>query len=194
MSGPKHLWSGDWQNESVAAEQEIAARPVEFAEPEPIALPAPPPRQRDRRERPRFAATWTRAARRTLLLVLAAVLVFVAVGYGLSSLFDSTSNARQGLTAAQSPKPIQWLGMEIETVSGSAVIETVGLGSEGNTAGLEPGDVIDQINSHSITDTGDIGASIRGLPKGDVVRIQVHNGTAQYETGITLAAPPSAYP
>ncbi len=48
---------------------------------------------------------------------------------------------------APSGPPVSWLGMELVTVPpGGATVETLKLGSEGDRAGLSPGDVILEIN------------------------------------------------
>jgi len=85
--------------------------------------------------------------------------------------------------------------MEIQTLPpGEAVIETVRLGSEGDRAGLESGEVITRINNRQINGTGDIAPAIRGVHSGDQVQLQVSQGSSSYQTAVTLAAPPSAYP
>ncbi len=85
--------------------------------------------------------------------------------------------------------------MEIETLPpGAAVIETVALGSAGDKAGLNPGDVIIAINGHAINGAGGIADAIRGLPAGDQVPIQISHGSTLEQTEITLAAPPSVHP
>jgi S1-C subfamily serine protease len=202
MSGPKHLWSGDWEQESAAASKELAGRRVKPAEPEPTVAPAAPRRRRRRRmpalRRPRV--------RRGAVAGFAGVLVLAAVALGLTSLLGSSrtpaSTTAGGAplsvaptTASTTPRPINWLGMEIETVSpGAVVVETVRLGSAGDRAGVEPGDAIIEINNRRINETSDIASAIRGLHAGDVVNMQVANGSAVFGTQATLAAPPSAYP
>jgi S1-C subfamily serine protease len=85
--------------------------------------------------------------------------------------------------------------MEIETLPpGAAVIETVALGSAGDKAGLNPGDVIIAINGRAIQGAGDIATAIKGLPAGDQVPIQISHGSTLEQTEITLAAPPSVHP
>jgi S1-C subfamily serine protease len=97
--------------------------------------------------------------------------------------------------AAAPPATIEWLGMQIEIVPpGAAVIETVKLGTPGDQAGLNPGDVILQINNRPIRGASDIGAAIRGLSAGDRVPIQVSFGSGLSETEATLAAPPTVHP
>jgi len=215
MSGPKHLWSGDWENESAAASDERAGRraptdpaptapPPTSARPASAARPAPaapsPPRPRVRR---RPSPPNRPALTRRLLIAAAAVLVIAAAAYGVTTLFDGsgspTATTAGGLTgqptAPGSPRPVSWLGMEIQTVPpGVAVIETVKLGSQGDRAGLEPGDVILEVNNRPIDSAGDIAGAIQGLHSGDQVPLQISQGSALFQTEATLAASPSAYP
>lgn len=202
MSGPKHLWSGDWEQESAAASEDLAGRRVEPPEPEPTVAPATPGRRRRRR----IAIARRPRVRRGAVAVIAGVLVLAAAAFGLSSLLGSSgtpaSTTAGGAplsvvpaTASTSPRPVYWLGMEIETVSpGAAVVETVRLGSGGDRAGVEPGDAIIEINNRRINGTGDIASAIHGLHAGEVVSMQIANGSTVFGTQATLAAPPSAYP
>jgi membrane-associated protease RseP (regulator of RpoE activity) len=202
MSGPKHLWSGDWEQESAAVSEELSGRRVKPPEPEP-AVPPPAPRRPRRR---RFAVARRLGVRRGLLAVIAGVLALAAGALGLSVLLGSSgtpaSTTAGGAplsvaptTASTSSRPVNWLGMEIETLPpGAAVVETVRLGSAGDRAGVEPGDAILEINNRRINGTSDIAPAIRGLHAGDVVSMQVANGSTVFGTQATLAAPPSAYP
>jgi serine protease Do len=132
------------------------------------------------------------------------VLVIAAAAFGVTSFVGGSGSpavtaAAGGLTAQPvatgSARPITWLGMEIQTVPpGVAVIETVKLGSEGDRAGLEPGDVILQVNNRPIDGAGDIAGAIHGLHSGDEVPLQISQGSALSQTEATLGAPPSAYP
>jgi membrane-associated protease RseP (regulator of RpoE activity) len=225
MSGPKHLWSGDWQHESAAVSEERVGRRVkpQPAEPksDPTATPAPNPRPRRR-----FVVVRSRIGLRDALPVLLAVLLLGAAGaYGLSTIGSSgprastaagTTSASPGATAGgsstppaaappaavagattQGPasRPVRWLGMQIQTLPpGVAVIETVGAGSEGQVAGLQPGDVILALNHQPINAATDIGAAIRRLRAGDVVELEISNGSTLYQVQATLAAPPSLQP
>ncbi len=135
-----------------------------------------------------------------------AVLLVAAGAYGLSSLLGSSAPPAaipaggQSVSPAPTPastwsRPVTWLGMEIQTLPpGVAVIETVPPGSQGDVAGLEPGDAIIEINNRPIRGTSDIGTAIQGLRAGDRVTLQISHGSGLYETQVTLAAPPSAYP
>ncbi|MGH2868130.1 MAG: PDZ domain-containing protein [Solirubrobacteraceae bacterium] len=131
---------------------------------------------------------------RVVSTVIVALMLTVAGAFGLVALLDSAGSPNATM-AAVSPRPVSWLGMQIETVPpGAAVIETVRLGSPGELAGLGPGDVIVEINHRSINGTGDIGTAISGLHAGDRVELQISHGSALYRTQATLAAPPSFHP
>jgi S1-C subfamily serine protease len=186
MGGPKHLWSGDWQQESAAAARRAAPRPV-AAEPE-----APAPRPEPARRRP-VRIAWRPVVRFGLPAVLAAV-VIAAGAYAVINLFAASGSAASTSTGTLvgPSATVDWLGMQIETVPpGAAVIDTVTPGSPGDHAGLNPGAVILAVNNRPIHGAGDIAAAIRGLPAGDQVPIQISYGSSLYQTEATLAAPPS---
>jgi PDZ domain len=197
MSGPKHLWSGDWENESGQA----TARRVHEPRPEPDpAPPMPAPARRGRRD-----LHLRRSVRPWVLPVAIGAIVIAAGAFGLSKVLrhsqparPSTISARNPLPTPQvtgNPRPIKWLGMEIVTASsGVPVIETVRPNSNGDRAGLEPGDALLLINNRPVGSTGSISDAIRGLHSGDKVTMEVNNGGAIFERVAILAAPPSPYP
>jgi S1-C subfamily serine protease len=200
MSGPKHLWSGDWRQQSAAASEELAGRQVTPRAEEPPAPTAPPAAKRgiSTVRRPQLG--------RAVPIVVAALVLIGAGAYGLTALLGSggSSNsmfagvpaARPAVTTpARFSRPVSWLGMEIQTLPpGAAVVQTVALGSPGERAGLQPGDVIIEVNHRSISGAGDIGAAISGLHAGDQIELQVSHGSGLYRTDATLAAPPSVHP
>ena len=201
MTGPKHLWSGNWQDESAAPPDALPEPPRTPVDAEP----SPPPAKPTRPARPR--------PRRAVWLALVAVLLVGAGAFALSNVIGrsgpNTSTAIVGpassapATPAGPPastqvapvRPVGWLGMEVVTVPpGVAAIETVKLGSLGDQAGLEPGDVILSINHRHLSGAGDIAAAIRGLKAGDQVQMEISHGSGLYATEATLGAPPTAYP
>jgi S1-C subfamily serine protease len=125
------------------------------------------------------------------------MLILAAGAYGLTAVLGSQNQspaANTGESTQPSP-PIHWLGMQIETVPPqSVVIETVGLGSPAAAAGLEPGDVIVDVNGRAVSASGDIGRSIAGLHAGDQVEIHVNRGSTPLTTQLSLALPPSSHP
>ena len=192
MSGPKHLWSGDWENESQDATTQRVREPR--PEPEPEA-PAPEPR----------APRSRRTVRPWVLPVAIAALVIAAAAFGLSKVFGSSQPSQASTISANNPlpppqvtgntHPISWLGMEIITgPQGVPVVETVRPFSNGDAAGLEPGDAILLVNNHPVGSTGSISDAIKGLHSGDKVTLEINNGGAILSLVATLAAPPTAYP
>lgn len=194
MSGPKHLWSGDWENEAEEATAQRVRAPRPQPEPDPSPPePAPRPRQR-------------RTVRPWVLPVAIGVIVIAAAAYGLTKVFGSWSHPGQGPTANVNPlppphvtgntRPIKWLGMEIITAApGIPMVETVTPNSNGDRAGLEPGDMLLLINNHPLGSTGSISDAIKGLHSGDRVAIEVNSGGgAVLQLFAVLAAPPSPYP
>jgi membrane-associated protease RseP (regulator of RpoE activity) len=192
MSGPKHLWSGDWENESEEASAQRVREPR--PQPEPAAAPPehPPPPPARRGVRP-----W-------VLPVAAGLLVIAAAAFGLSKVLGSSHPAHQNTTSARNPlparvtgnpRPIMWLGMELITAPpGLPVVETVRPNSNGDRAGLVPGDAILLINNRAVGSTGSISDAIKGMHSGDRVTLEVNNGGAVFTVVATLAAPPTPYP
>lgn len=192
MSGPKHLWSGDWENESEEATTQRVRepRPVEPERAAPPPAPAPRPR---------------RTVRPWVLPVAIGVLVIAAAAFGLSKVFGSSQHANQNHASSLKPlppphltgntRPIRWLGMEIITApQGIPIIETVTPNSNGDRAGLEPGDTLVLVNNRAVGSTGSISDAIKGLHSGDRVALEVSTGGAILTLYATLASPPSAYP
>jgi hypothetical protein len=207
MSAPKHLWSGDWEDDSAEASRERARRrgqlPPPPPEPErPVAVaplpprreppphrepppepprPSAPPRERTPLPRPRTA---------TVLITLLAVLVLAGAAYGLSALGGSG-----GTPVATVAKNTPWLGFNMETLPVNRVmIVAVTPGSPADRAGLGPGDVLISVNSHPIASPGDVTAVISQLHPGDRVAIVVQRGPLTYSTKVTVAAQPAGYP
>jgi hypothetical protein len=196
MSGPKHLWSGDWRQESADAAKTHTNRPPAVQAPaeQPPPVETPPRRP------------ISRGLRRGVPIALTAIVLVGAAVWGLTALLGSGSH--KSPTFANAPttpsvatpasiqdRPVYWLGMQIETVApGAAVVDTVRQGSPGELAGLSPGDLILAVNGRSIHGAGDIVAAIQGLKSGDQVLIQVSHGSALFTAQATLAAPPSDHP
>jgi serine protease Do len=131
-----------------------------------------------------------------VLPALIAVIVVAAAAFGASRLFGSSSQDSPSPPPVNgNTQPIMWLGMEIITSpQGIPLVETVRPNSNGDRAGIEPGDAIVLINNKAVGSTGSISDALKGLHSGDRVSLEVNNGGAILTLAATLAAPPSPYP
>ncbi len=188
MSGPKHLWSGNWERESEhAAEQ----RPERLPMPEPEQPQPEPPAPRQKRGVPaRYA--WAAAAF-VLVLVVGIALASTLGGSSnkpkphtttvRSARPTTTTNNSSGGAALQQPTTTTtpagtgptatWLGMEIVTGPSGAAVSALQLGSVADQAGFEPGDVITSINSHQINTVPQLAAATAGMRMGGTVNVEV---------------------
>lgn len=201
MSGPKHLWSGDWESESVRPD--AAPRVLD---PEPENLPEP-------ERSPLFT-------KRQILIAISASLATAAAALALVNVFDgsprrlanrppahrhvvgpngqASKSGGQGLTAPSQAQICQrnpaacrgtstpvvsgpsadWLGMQIITSPAGVVISTVALGSPADQAGFEPGDEIEEVDNHQISTVSQLRADTNGVRIGAPVSVQVLRASA----------------
>lgn len=210
MTGPKHLWSGNWQQES--ADPPRDGHTPARANPTPPPVPATPRSSRSPRDLLRKAAPLLAA-----IVVVGVAATVLAIGSGSASHKPASRAASTGLVpnpatptptipgggAASSGTPantitgrtVNWLGMQISTVQGvGAVIQTVQLGTPADTAGLDPGDVIQTINGHSIAAADQIATAVKGLRQGDAVGISVERGSTLFTTVAPFDGHPTTSP
>lgn len=207
MTGPKHLWSGDWQAES---EDPAGAPNAQPHRDEEDPAPARPAR---RVGRPLWQTVLPAAA---VLLVVAVALAQVLPGgasgqRGRSGATTPTLTIPSLTSPAPAPTPstvpgtasggtvsgptVRWLGMEISNVAGvGVVIQTVQLGSPADAAGLDPGDIIQTVNRHAITAAAQIGNAVSQLRTGDGVGISVARGSTLFSTVAAFAGHPTTSP
>jgi membrane-associated protease RseP (regulator of RpoE activity) len=211
MSGPKHLWSGDWESESARAAAERAEQPVPVAvEPPAVELEPTPRRLRPRQLLLAFVAG----------LLVVGVAVALAVSLGGSSKkptqppahtqtlpnppatqTQAVPGASGGSTPAQSnPAPVtsgpstNWLGMHIVSSPLGAVVDTVPGNSVGDTAGFEPGDVITEIGGDAINSVQEIRTATQAIQLGKLVSITISRGSSTLTTTVTLKVRPTIRP
>lgn len=211
MTGPKHLWSGDWARESEEAAAESAPPPRS----EPVRAPAPPrpvaaePRKASQPPPAKKAPdrSWRAARRAGTGAVLVLALIAVAGVAIASGVFDRSTGAIATPTATSAPpsnpsptpafaRAQPWMGLTA-TSSGTqsgALVTQVTPGGPADQAGLQAGDVILAVNAQPITGPADIGGVIDALPTGSEVLLQIDRGGQLSTVGVTLAPKPAGTP
>jgi membrane-associated protease RseP (regulator of RpoE activity) len=206
MAGPKHLWSGDWEQQSTqAADERTPWRPQQPA----VAAPAEPdPKRR-------------RLPRLTLRQLVACAAAFIVVGVGVALALNSSGSTKPtrpktpaavrqppaagssggiGLTQPSAPTRVanepsaNWMGMHIITSPLGTVVSTVAAGSGGQSAGVQPGDVITAIDNDAITSARQIRAAVAKIALGTRVEITINRGSTILTTAATLRNRPTIQP
>ena len=208
MTGPKHLRSGDWRPESAAKADELARRRGEAnpyeeprpAEPAPPAAPASHP-LRDAIARLKASLRRPRRPRVSSSVVIAiATLISAVLAYAIvSELVSPSSHSSQN--SAQIPSHSQptnsggtgYLG--VNTISfpltNGALVLNVAAGSPAETAGLEPGDVITEINGRAVQTPAQLNSVLAGLHPGQQVQIGYDRGPMSLSAQATLTTRPA---
>ena len=207
MSGPKHLWSGDWEDASARA---AARRGYEvLPEPEPEPEPAAEPELAE----PDNRTPLVRYAGVILAVVLVVAVVLAATLGGGSKkrhhtgtstvATTQTGTGPNGGAAIQTTPAISppvslptanWLGMQIVSGSSGAVVSNVQISSPGDNAGFEPGDQIDAINGKGISSVSQIRTVTAALPLGSDLSIQIERGSTQITLVLTMRKRPTITP
>ena len=132
-------------------------------------------------------------------LVTLLTLLSAGAAYAVVSLLVGSG----GQSSAVSSAGPGWLGVDMSSITasggsspigGGVVVANVVPGSPAAAAGLEPGDVITQIDNQPIATPADVESAIAGMRAGEQIEIQYDRGPAEYTTQATLAARPAAYP
>lgn len=190
MSAPQHLWSGDWQDESSALSEELAARRARATPPsEPdTATPEPDARETNHR-RPAINRRHLRVALAVAALTLVVVAVAIAVGSALSS-GGGSSNQPVATGNARA-----WLGVDTSTSAvGGVTVDTVKHGSPAAAAGIKPGDVITALDTQPIATPAILVSDIDGMQPGDHVQLQLQRGGTTFTADVVLARQPGRSP
>jgi hypothetical protein len=209
MSSKRRLWTGDWERDSaLLAEELAAARRLRLPVPsepeqahagptqEPYAVPPPLAAARltpTPARAPRAAAASRRIRRRlparTVAVVVVALALIAAVALALTAALSSSGHSSPNSAAVREAD--SWLGVQLVAgPGGSAVIETVSPSGAAAFAGLEPGDVISQVNGHAVGDLGAAADAIDAMSSGQQALITVERGSAVYSTSFPMPARP----
>jgi membrane-associated protease RseP (regulator of RpoE activity) len=198
MTTPRHLWSGDWARESESAAEEMERRREGFSPEQPPAQE--PPKEPEREPRPPLltraaaaivaflrslgAATARGLARavarlrtispRRVGLVALATVAGAAVALGAATLAGG-SGSRSSTSDAQVMPGHAWLGLQTVSQMGAsgATVLVVDAGGPAQRAGVEPGDVITQVDGQPITTPGVLDAAIAAKQPGQQVQLLV---------------------
>jgi len=194
MNGPRHLWSGDWEDESSARAAELAAQrgraPADEPE-QPETPPETPKKQTGPTRRERLLAFRRRHARQLRLGLVVGVLVLIGAGAAYAVTNAVTNNNSSHHQAGTNGPQNAWLGIEmVSSPSGGVEVARVEPKSPAQKAGIKPGDVITQIDTQPIVTPAIATAAISGLAPGDHADIQVQRGANSYTAHVTLARPP----
>jgi predicted metalloprotease with PDZ domain len=197
MTAPRHLWSGDWRRESAEAAEAIADRVG------PTDTPAEPPSP----ARPSALARALSAVRdadyrpvRRAALITVAALLSAGVAYAaVAALVTTGPHAASG---GQPPSGVvggpAWLGVDTVNfpLTGGAMIVDVAPGGPADAAGLQPGDVITEIDNRLVRTPADLQSTLAGLHAGQQAQIGYQQGPSPYSTSgiyttkVTLRARP----
>lgn len=195
MSAPRHLWTGDWEDESSAHADDLAARRGRVEEP-PEAEPAPaPPRESlIRRAIRRLRGMRAPGRRRVRLALLATFITLLGATAAYAVISDSSSSTKPPPAVAGNSGEA-WLGVELANapVRGALVSSVVG-GSPAAKAGIRPGDLITQLDTEPIVAPAVFVSALSGLQPGDKVDLQLQRGASQYSTQVVLASRPARTP
>ena len=203
MTGPRHLWSGDWRADSSAHRDELdanRARVPVLEEPEAPALPRRTIRDRIRAllghirtllRRIRKIRLGTPRQRRLALASLAAILLLAGAAYAVAdSLSGSSATTSQAAIGSRA-----WLGINVETsAQGGVMVVDVFPGSPAQAAGMEPGDVITRLNGKPVFAASDVTSVIAAMHPGQQVKIQYQGSGVPYTSSVPLATRPAGYP
>jgi membrane-associated protease RseP (regulator of RpoE activity) len=200
MNGPRHLWSGDWEDESNAHAEGLAGRrghPEQPAEPEPVA-PAPrenPIRRAIRWFRERLRHVRTPGRRRARLVLLATFLTLLGATAAYAVISDSSSSPKQSPQSVVATGGQAWLGVRLANAGvRGALVSSVAPGSPAAAAGIRPGDLITQLDTEPIVAPAVFVSAISGLQPGDKVDIQIQRGASEFSTQVVLASHPVRTP
>ena len=101
----------------------------------------------------------------------------------------------------QAPQPtftnaptLHWLGMQIVTSPTGAVVNTIQIGSQGDTAGFEPGDVIAEVAGSQINTARAIQTAVAHVPAGSRISIKIARGSTLITMAVTMQGRPTLQP
>lgn len=117
-------------------------------------------------------------------------LVGAGAAYAVTSALTRSGGNNQAASGYQA-----WLGIDLyNSPFGGPIVVSVAPGSPAQAAGLQPGDVISQVDGHPVATASTFASAIAGKHAGDQVALQLQRGPATYVAHVTLAPRPVGYP
>jgi PDZ domain len=206
MTRPRHLWSGDWLEESQAARDRLAGARLSQPGPEQPE-PASTPDRAERRSRAivcsllalvlagwrglrhllrrrRLRAVAPSRPRRLVIAALAVLLLSAGLTVAVEAISASSPGA--------SGRP--WLGVELTTsiTQPGALVMFVVQGGPADRAGIELGDVIDRIGGRAVSSPQGVTTALSGLRPGERVRVRIERFGQALSGTVTLGRRPSS--
>jgi hypothetical protein len=83
-----------------------------------------------------------------------------------------------------------WLGMSIADVASGVSVETVNIGGVADSAGVNPGDVIVEINHTQVNSVSQVVAALKGITLGQSFQLTVDRGSTPVTLTATLTGRP----
>jgi PDZ domain len=204
MTSPRHLWSGEWREESSVHGRELAERRARAGD-EAGPTPEPPPSRPSAATRFRM---WLRAlrphirlprrrrfagGRRVRVAVLVGLLTLLAAGavYAVDSALSGGGSREETVASGYQ----RWLGIDLyNSPFGGPIVVGVAPGSPALAAGMQPGDVITRVDGHPVATVAQFSSAISGKHAGDRVVLALERGGVTYLAHVTFATRPAGYP
>ena len=196
MTAPRHLWSGDWQRESATAAEELAEgrRATDAPAEPPSAEPAPARPSALARTLAVVRNVDARRVRRAVLIGFATLLSAGAAYAAVSALVTTGTQHSAGAQQASGVANARaWLGVETTRfpLTAGAMIVDVVPGSPADAAGLQPGEVITEVDNHPVQTPADLESALAGMHAGERAQIGYQLGPSTYTTQVTLQVRPA---
>lgn len=214
MTTPRHLWSGDWMRESESAAEEMERRRAGFQPDEPPdESPTEPALEREPREpwlkRAAVAilmflaslrAVTTRGlaaalarlrtvSPRQVALVALATVAGAGVALGAAALAGGSGSGSHKSGAQISPGH-PWLGLQTVSQMGTSgpTVLVVDAGGPAQRAGVQPGDVISQVDGQPVSTPEGLNAAIAARTPGQQVQLLVNRYGQSLVLYVTLGS------
>jgi predicted metalloprotease with PDZ domain len=104
---------------------------------------------------------------------------------------QSTTPTTSQPSAVEDGPTYNWLGMQISDTPSGVTVATVTIGGAADTAGVDPGDVIESINNTQINSAAQLRSATAGLKVGNQLQLTVSRGSTTLTLTATLTNRPT---